>query len=535
MTRGTRVGRAPLKSNGSGKSASEGESKSTAAKRKGRPRTRRKTTLKDTKKQSDASKTDASGNCVIVFDYKSAVEQHYEQAERERTEELERNKRLLKESRERIERIKNDANMVREVQRLRKACRDAECRILKLETKPSIRKRANNLMKDYEILQLMRQQKEREKERRLSLSASKGNAPKRGSKRKRNPGNDGERDEEKDDFMLRMDASVLEANAYTSLVPSPSPTRDMRLEISFPLNIVNWSGANDSEELLVHEEDVQWCSEALNLIRNYDDGVRNQLSNEDVLERAKKRLETEFCRMFRTDEVKTEFIQRDRCERCDCDLVRDIKTSQLKCPGGCGRSRAYIDYTGDSLAYGQDCDIAEHLYVRNKYFRTWFSQYRKGAPATPDHVMRKLLRYLQMTLDYSVQKVKPTTVDKALKKLGFAKYCIMHDRITSRVQGLPIAEFNDFQFERIVQRIKMMQIPWVLLKLPGRKNFPNFTYCVNKIVQMESWLHFQDCFGLRRTHTVVVRLDIQLRRICNMLENARQHPNQMHWPFFRTV
>ena len=293
------------------------------------------------------------------------------------------------------------------------------------------------------------------------------------------------------------------------------------------------SPASDDDDDDVHEEDAIVFGKAMREL-----GV-SVLHNSDE-EEQRIRTDTQACikqlfqRMFEPELQKTEFKQRDECPRCRVDLVKRVRLSQLVCPK-CGVSTPYIENTCDGLAFGQDYEIPEHVYERVKYFRMWLSQYLRGVTLVPDDVIRKVFDYLCLTHNNSTQKIRPTPVRNALKDLGLPEWCPFHERITARLKGEPMSEFNNAEFERILWRFRQIQVPFWLLKEPNRKNFANFNFTVRKVCQMEGWDHFTPFFALPKTKGVQTSLDMVWQRICNMLEQKRKHPNEPRWLFYRTA
>lgn len=243
-----------------------------------------------------------------------------------------------------------------------------------------------------------------------------------------------------------------------------------------------------------------------------------------------------FQRYFCPQEVTPRFVQRDECPQCRTPLLKDKGESQLVCPNRrCGISVPYMDTTSEALAYGEEFEIPEHVYERFKHFATWLSQFRRGTPIVPDHVIIKVDLELRKVHDKSYQRVRPTPVRHALRRIGLPNYCPVHLRITHRLNNLPIAEFNNYECDRIKLRFQMVQVPFLLLKDIMRKNFMNFSFCVNKFVQMDGWFHFMSCFPLMKTRKVIQILDMTLQRIVNMLQSERSSSMDPVWISFRSI
>lgn len=235
-------------------------------------------------------------------------------------------------------------------------------------------------------------------------------------------------------------------------------------------------------------------------------------------------------RMMSPDKVVPQFVQRDECRDCHSDMIKVKADAQLVCPK-CSTSSNFLNSTSEALAFGEEVEIPEHVYMRVKHFRGWLSQFRIGAAPVPDNVIIAVDRCFRDIHDNSTRKVRPTPVREILRKLKLQMYGSVATIITHRLNNKPIAKLTDAEFDRILWRFDMIQVPFILLKNDERTNFINFNYCVHKFTQMEGWDHFSTCFPLLKTRKVLKGLDEIFAKICSELQKQRRHPSDPQWIF----
>jgi hypothetical protein len=235
-------------------------------------------------------------------------------------------------------------------------------------------------------------------------------------------------------------------------------------------------------------------------------------------------------RMFTPAKVVPHFVQRDECRKCRSEMVRVESEAQLQCPQ-CSTSMDFLNSTSEALAFGEEVEIPEHVYMRVKHFRGWFSQFRIGAPPVPDHVIIAVDRAFRNIHHNSKVKVLPTPVRDILRDLKLQAYGSQATIITHRLNKQPIAKLTDKEFDIVLWRFDMIQVPFTNNKLENRTNFINFNYCVHKFAQMEGWHHFTPCFPLLKTRDVLEKLDRVFFKICAELQSQRQHASDPQWLF----
>jgi len=223
------------------------------------------------------------------------------------------------------------------------------------------------------------------------------------------------------------------------------------------------------------------------------------------------------------------FIQSDQCPQCRIDMVKINGESQLKCPR-CRQCIEFLNSTSEALPFGEDVDIASHIYINVKHFRSWLLQFRQDTPDVPDAVISAVHHYFHRRYhDASKRKYRPTPVRHALKRMELTQWCGSAQVIVNRLTNTPIAKFAMSQYDRIVWRFEATQVTWASMKPEERCNFMNYRYFVRNACQMDGLDHFAMCFMMPKGRKVVRALRQMLQTVCDEMQRRRRYPSDPQW------
>lgn len=211
-----------------------------------------------------------------------------------------------------------------------------------------------------------------------------------------------------------------------------------------------------------------------------------------------------------------EFIDQDVCPNPACHSAKLIlreDEGQVVCPK-CARTNTYLVATNSSLPFGEDIDVDIHVYYREKHFRLWLNQFRASGPEVPDEVIRVVRDELDTTHLQSTLKVRATGVRKILRARGLGEWTDYSVRIAYRFNRCPIPSFTDEQIKVLIGMYKQVQIPFLFLKMPNRKNFLNSSYLMRQFCTILKWDKYRQCFPFPKSDKVCERQDLMWRRIC---------------------
>lgn len=222
-----------------------------------------------------------------------------------------------------------------------------------------------------------------------------------------------------------------------------------------------------------------------------------------------------------------EFTDPDVCSNPSCGGVKLILRSddaQVVCPL-CTCSKEYLPATNSSLPFGEDLEVAIHVYYREKHFRLWLNQFRANVTEVPDHVIKIVREEMDKIHLRSTLEVKPTPIKKILKAKGLGEWCDYAVRIAHRLNGQLIPAFTDEEIRILIHMFKLVQTPFLHLKTVRRQNFMNTMYLMRQFCEILNWKQFRKCFPFPKSPKVLWEQDAIFKRICSYIG----------WSFSRSI
>jgi uncharacterized Zn finger protein (UPF0148 family) len=219
----------------------------------------------------------------------------------------------------------------------------------------------------------------------------------------------------------------------------------------------------------------------------------------------------------------------EMCEFCGVPTVVDQKQGAMVCPV-CGISRDHLIFNTSVVPYSEKREITSSSsgnYKRIDHLLDWL---RKVTART--NVKEEV--YEQVWEECQRLNIKVLTNEKTkslLRRLGLTDQYDNVTTITQELNGVPAAQFSDYQKRVLVQMFLEAQPlfdacpPHIKL----RKNFMSYSYTLYQCCYMNGWDEFLPCFPLLQCPENRRRHDRIWRWICeNKTEGAV-------WTFYPTT
>lgn len=214
----------------------------------------------------------------------------------------------------------------------------------------------------------------------------------------------------------------------------------------------------------------------------------------------------------------TKYVNAHFCSRCH----RDMMLLPFEGRSVCLRCRTWVEKFDSALnlGFGEDTQTTTtHEYDQSKHLFKFLQQWHKNNPGPPDQVYIDVIRHYNNGRDGCVHDVKPTPIKDVLNQLGYKEWRNYAERISNRLQNIPVAQLSDSTIKLFTRLFDMIQPVFPLVK-DRRHNMLTLYYLLNKFCGIAGLDHLAPCFPLLKTESVVQDQDVVWFRICDVMRAA---------------
>ena len=104
------------------------------------------------------------------------------------------------------------------------------------------------------------------------------------------------------------------------------------------------------------------------------------------------------------------------------------------------------------------------VYDRPKHLTKFMKQWERGVPGPPDRVYIDIIRHYNNSRDTCQHDVKPTPIREALTQLGYREFRSFAERISNRLQNIPVAQLSPATIRQFSKLFALIQPIFVLVK-----------------------------------------------------------------------
>ena len=201
-------------------------------------------------------------------------------------------------------------------------------------------------------------------------------------------------------------------------------------------------------------------------------------------------------------------------------LQRLVTESLLSC-SNCGTSTPYVEWNWNAHGHDKMPEFQQFSYKRANHFVEWLnaSQGKEGT-TIPDDVLQACVRHIRQT-GMPVDRVTPATVRQALKAIGKRKYYENTTLIWAKLTGKQPQQFTAQQEEALKTMFLSIQEPFERVrasKVPERRNFLSYSYCLFKFCELLGLDSFLTGFSLLKGRDKLYKQDVLFEGICKELD-----------------
>ena len=91
-------------------------------------------------------------------------------------------------------------------------------------------------------------------------------------------------------------------------------------------------------------------------------------------------------------------------------------------------------------------------------------QWERGVPGPPDRVYIDIIRHYNNSRDTCIHDLKPTPIREALTQLGYKEWRSFAERISNRLQNVPVAQLSPTTIRQFSKLFGLIQPVFVIVK-----------------------------------------------------------------------
>jgi hypothetical protein len=212
----------------------------------------------------------------------------------------------------------------------------------------------------------------------------------------------------------------------------------------------------------------------------------------------------------------------DTCDVCGPDHhMRRLAVESLMSCENCGNSEPYVDFNWNPHGHDKVPDFTAFSYKRSNHFIEWLNSAQGREQTTiPEEVLGACVDEIRKQA-IPPSKVTPPVVRQVLKVIGKRKYYENSVLIWSKLTGKQPPRFTATQEEALKTMFLSIQEPFELVrreKVPERRNFLSYAYCLFKFCELLGLDSFLSSFTLLKGRDKLYRQDFIFEHICKELD-----------------
>lgn len=235
---------------------------------------------------------------------------------------------------------------------------------------------------------------------------------------------------------------------------------------------------------------------------------------------------TEVKRIVYSEEDTEDAMFFDICAHCKVEKYLHRSDAQLVCPS-CYRIESVLLDPNKPTHKDPPRDHLSYSYKRMNHLNEWLSQVQaKQNTEIPEEVLLRVLVELRKEgIEKDFEKLRSDRVKKILRRLKLSKHYGQVHMIIYNLSGKAPPVMSRTDEDQIRNLFRQMQLPWLLYKPTGRKNFMGYSYVLYKLCELLNLDELKDYFSLQKNREKTHSHDLCWKKICDHLG----------WQFIKTI